>query len=559
MAETEHSLKENLESVNSGDRLQSYAAVALDAGGLKTIAEAEDRPEVATTVEVDGLQAVAGVEAVLEEAEGCQALPRPRKGVQAVGLDTGGIQDTAQAGSSSGGRSHPSAKELKKSPPHGRPSPSRLNKNVSTTTEKISCQAAVSQATIHYRGKNQSSDAHQQNRVSSTSTASCRASRLKKEPVIRKRYEAELSKIPSAFKDTSWHDSSREEDVLIQSFYCREKGKFESNSEGHSDEAGPCSPLYPGASADALFLDFESVRIMKEDSDEGSASDLSDSERIPIPPSPCTPPELNLRAEEIDPLSFERHFDTKSKQSDYYYPDFLPPPFNTWDLKGLAVFVNTECKSEPRPQPVEPLEKYIDRLLELEWLQAQTIQAEKGKMAKARPQTAPSALRTLKSPGKRKSLHSPLPNKQLVPHESAPRFPSSHSGRRRDGHGEGMNRVVPGQSHLKAAEATFGSSAHQRQPSEVKSEAKKRPPIKQPLLNVRSCESSCKIQGAGNMRPPKQSSSFHGAAVSLKGLPASTCTNPKKNGSTNNYVPSKKVLTEKKLKASVKQTPCKFK
>ena len=32
------------------------------------------------------------------------------------------------------------------------------------------------------------------------------------------------------------------------------------------------------------------------------ASDLSDSERIPIPPSPCTPPELILRAEEIDPV-----------------------------------------------------------------------------------------------------------------------------------------------------------------------------------------------------------------------------------------------------------------
>lgn len=374
--------------------------------------------------------------------------------------------------------------------------------------------------------------------------------------MVRKHYEVSPSKIPPAFKDIRWHDSSRAEDVLIQSFYGKPKGKFDSNSEG--DEAGPCRPLYPGASADSMFLDFESVRIMKEDSDEGSASDLSDSERIPIPPSPCTPPELNLRAEEIDPLSFEPIFDAKHKQSDYYYPDFLPPPFNTWDLKGLAVFVNTECKMEPRPQPAGPLEKYIDRLLELEWLQAQTIQAEKGKATKARPQTAPSALRTLKSPGKSKSLLSPLPNKQSTPLESFPRFPSSPSGHRREVHGEGMSQAVPGHGHLKAAEATCGSSAHQRRPGEVRSEAKKRPSVKQPLLSMPACEGSSMIQGAGNMRPPKQSS-FHGVAAPLKGLPASTCTQPKKNGSTNNYVPSKKALTEKKLKASIKQTPCKFK
>lgn len=476
------------------------------------------------------------------------------------------MRSTKEKECSSGGRSHPSAKVQKKSSHHVKPFPSRLNKNVSTTTEKISYQAAdSSQATvdnsqaIHCKGKNQSSDADQPNRISSTSTVSCQTSRLKKEPVVRKRYEAGSSKIPSAFKDTSCHDSNREEDLLFQSFCCRPKGKFESNSEGHPDETDPCSPLFPRASADLMFLDFESVRIMKEDSDEGSASDLSDSERIPIPPSPCTPPELNLRAEEIDPLSFEHLFDAKFKQSDYYYPDFLPPPFNTWDLKGLAVFVNTECKSEPRPRPAGSLEKYVDRLLELEWLQAQTIQAEKGKAAKARPQTAPGALRSLKSPSKSKSLHSFLPNKQLTPHESIPRFLSSHSGHRKVGHGEGPSQVVPGQSYVKAAEAAYGSSTHQRRPCEGRSEAKKRPPVKQPLLSVRPSESSPMIQGAGNMRPPKQSSSFHGAAISVKGLPAPTCTNTKKNGSTNNYVPSKKVLTEKKLKANVKQTPYKFK
>ncbi|KAL8179576.1 UNVERIFIED_CONTAM: hypothetical protein K2H54_068613 [Gekko kuhli] len=395
-------------------------------------------------------------------------------------------------------------------------------------------------------------------RATNVCTSSQKAPRSSKGPVVKKHYEAGYRKIPSTLKDASWNDSSRAEEVLIQSFYCKKPAKSERKSGKHMDEADPCSSAYQGASADAMFLDFASVRIMKEDSDEDSASDLSDSERIPIPPSPCTPPELNLRAEEIDPLCFEHLSDAKCKQSDYCYPDFLPPPFNTWDLKGLAAFVNTECKSEVRPQPTGSLEKYIDRLLELEWLQMQTIQAEKGKAAKARPQTAPSALRTLKSPGKSKSLHTLLPNKTLTAPESFSRLPSYQTSHRRDLHSQGAGQAASCQGHSRA---TCGPSAHQRQSSEGKSsEAQKRPGARVQLFNKPPSEGSSMIQGAGNIRPPKQSSSLHGSPGPLKGLLAYTCPNPKKNGNTSSYVPSKKVQAEKKLKANgVKPMPCKFK
>ncbi|XP_061487092.1 protein FAM217B isoform X2 [Rhineura floridana] len=457
------------------------------------------------------------------------------------------MRSTKEKECSSGGKNHPSAKELKKSLPQIRPSPSRLGKNVSSATKKTSCHATENrQTTIHYKEKQQVGENLQENRTP----------QLKKQPQVRKHYEAGWSKIPSVGKDASWSDSTRTEDMLIQSFYCKRKGNSEGNSEGLLAEAASYSPVYQSTSADAMFLDFESVRIMKDDSDQDSASDLSDSERIPIPPSPCTPPELNLRAEEIDPLCFEHLFDAKFKQPDYYYPDFLPPPFNTWDLKGLAAFVNTECKSEPRPEPAGVLEKYVDRLLELEWLQMQTIQAEKGKAAKARPQTAPSALRTLKSPGKSKSLHSPLPKKQPTAHESFLKLSASHSGHRRDLHGVGTSQVVPCEGQLKTAEAACGCSAHPRRPGE----ARKRSTAKQQVVSKHPSESSSMIQGPGNIRPPKQPSSFHGSAPPLKGLPPYTCTNPKKNGNANNYIPAKKVSTEKKLKANgVKQTPCKFK
>ncbi|KAK1801502.1 hypothetical protein P4O66_004564 [Electrophorus voltai] len=130
--------------------------------------------------------------------------------------------------------------------------------------------------------------------------------------------------------------------------------------------------------------DLESLRLLghKED-DTDSASDLSDSERLPVLPSPCTPPQLNLRAEVINTMDLHPHIPgprtVQTENDSYGYPDFLPQPFNTWSLRQLAIFLNTEGKRAPRPKPVGQLEKYLERLLQLEWHQIQTIQAESGR------------------------------------------------------------------------------------------------------------------------------------------------------------------------------------
>ncbi|XP_023283313.1 uncharacterized protein LOC111670702 [Seriola lalandi dorsalis] len=143
----------------------------------------------------------------------------------------------------------------------------------------------------------------------------------------------------------------------------------------------------------------------QKDDDTDSASDLSDSERLPVLPSPCTPctpPHLNLRAEVINTNDFPPDFpgphgnlgdDDESEKPIYSYQDFLPPPFNSWSLRQLAVFLHTEGRGAPRPKPVGPLEKYLERLLQLEWLQIQTVQAESSRPpgSRPRPQGFPSA------------------------------------------------------------------------------------------------------------------------------------------------------------------------
>ncbi|KAM6982724.1 uncharacterized protein fam217ba [Tautogolabrus adspersus] len=143
----------------------------------------------------------------------------------------------------------------------------------------------------------------------------------------------------------------------------------------------------------------------QKDIDTDSASDLSDSERLPVLPSPCTPctpPHLNLRAEVINTNDFPPDFpgprgcvddESESDKPSYSYTDFLPPPFNSWSLRQLAVFIHTEGRGAPRPKPVGNLEKYLERLLQLEWLQIQTVQAESNRPpgSRPRPQGFPSA------------------------------------------------------------------------------------------------------------------------------------------------------------------------
>ncbi|XP_068187827.1 uncharacterized protein fam217ba [Antennarius striatus] len=134
--------------------------------------------------------------------------------------------------------------------------------------------------------------------------------------------------------------------------------------------------------------------------DDDSASDLSDSERLPVLPSPCTPctpPHLNLRAEIFTSNDLPPDFpgpcgtvddEDENEKLSYGYPEFLPPPFNSWSLRQLALFLHTEGRGAPRPKPVGPLEKYLERLLQLEWLQIQTVQAESSRLpgSRSKPQ-----------------------------------------------------------------------------------------------------------------------------------------------------------------------------
>ncbi|XP_056293305.1 uncharacterized protein fam217bb [Pseudoliparis swirei] len=111
-----------------------------------------------------------------------------------------------------------------------------------------------------------------------------------------------------------------------------------------------------------------------------SDTDLSESERLPASPCGRLPPQLQLRPELIED---EDHSSCARGARGHArgrvdFPDFLPPPFNSWSLGQLAAFYNTAGRGAPRPQPVGPLERYLERMLQLEWRQIQTVQEEGG-------------------------------------------------------------------------------------------------------------------------------------------------------------------------------------
>lgn len=110
-----------------------------------------------------------------------------------------------------------------------------------------------------------------------------------------------------------------------------------------------------------------------------SDTDLSESERRPVMASGRVPPQFELRPEVIEAEDCSSHRPRGRSHGGFDFPDFLPPPFNSWNLSQLAVFYNMEGRGAPRPRPVGPLERYLDRLLQLEWRQIQTSQEESGK------------------------------------------------------------------------------------------------------------------------------------------------------------------------------------
>ncbi len=112
-----------------------------------------------------------------------------------------------------------------------------------------------------------------------------------------------------------------------------------------------------------------------------SDTDLSESERLPVLPSGWVPPQLELRPEvvEAEDSSSHSHWPRGHGHGGFDFPDCLPPPFNSWSLGQLAVFYNMEGRGGPQPRPVGALEKYLEKLLQLEWRQIQTVQEESGK------------------------------------------------------------------------------------------------------------------------------------------------------------------------------------
>ncbi|XP_058143258.1 protein FAM217B isoform X2 [Dasypus novemcinctus] len=339
------------------------------------------------------------------------------------------------------------------------------------------------------------------------------------------------------------------EDKCKESIY--PEGKPEGSSFGFKCQ---------GASGNKLFLNFQSMKIIKEDADEDSASDLSDSERILILPSPLTPPDLNLRAEEIDPVCFDLHPDQSPVLPEYNYPDFLPPPFNSWDLQEMALLLNSECRSEAMPRTGGLLGKYLDRLVRLEWLQAQTVQSEKGKGAKAKPPTTPATLWALKSPGKSKLIATAL--SKPPPHQEG--ASKSALSRKKDFHHEEAHpSYYTFQTSPKPVDV-LGSSrfCSQKQTLEIKTDEKKTKSNKSTKLqyvDFACSDNNSKIQTNGNLRLPKQSATILDTTHSCKASRTQIHANHKKKGNVNNCGHSS-ISGEKKIKTNgVKQNTYKFK
>ncbi|XP_077316390.1 protein FAM217B isoform X4 [Lithobates pipiens] len=255
-------------------------------------------------------------------------------------------------------------------------------------------------------------------------------------------------------------------------------------------------------SMEKLFLDLELVKLTKEDED--SASDLSDSERLPIPPSPLSPPELNLRAEEISPGYFSHYLQPKGK--DYDYPDFLPPPYNSWNLSDVSEFLNKEGKNALQATPGF-LDRYVDRLLQLEWLQLQTVQAEKAKMTKSRPQTAPGFCRNGKFLGKSKSWHSPSPTKQNSNQGNVFKLTCAQekSSYTKNSHHENCGPTCSRKSPSKVPGLVDVPTSVFKQTQDVKVGTKKKSALNYQQTKDTASGSGSKMNNSGNLRPQKQS------------------------------------------------------
>ncbi|XP_023598384.1 protein FAM217B isoform X1 [Trichechus manatus latirostris] len=374
----------------------------------------------------------------------------------------------------------------------------------------------------------------------------------------KRQNKPQVPRISSQLKSSLVATSQQAEDEPPESTY--PQGKL-----GRS----PLSPRCQGASGNKLFLDFESMRIFKEDADEDSGSDLSDSERIPIHTSPLTPPDLQLRAEEINPACFRRSPDQDHSKPGYCYPDFLPPPFNSWNLQDMAVLLNSEGKLDAVPRAGGLLRRYINRLVQLEWLQIQTVQTEKGKGAKTRPPVAPGTSWALKSPRRRKLIAAALP-KPLPQQEGASKPGPSQ---KKDLRQEDTCRYVAFQTSPRPADARGSSrSCSKKQVLEVRREGKKRKIGKGTELQrlglvcgdelqrrgLACGDGSSRIHTSGDLGIPKPSGMILDLAVPCKAPGTQAHAHLKKKGNASNGSRAN-TSSEKNLETNgVKQSTDKF-
>ncbi|KAK7119929.1 hypothetical protein R3I94_021683 [Phoxinus phoxinus] len=176
--------------------------------------------------------------------------------------------------------------------------------------------------------------------------------------------------------------TNRQHNTKIKSQATSKNGQKERRQKANSNGAQEIGNGGRGKSSRPVKVqreeEEEGCTLQSKPREEDSASDLSDSERYSVFPAEISPPDLDLRTEVIDPSDFQtsRAAHDKLRGS---YPDFLPPPFNAWSLKQLAVYLNTDGRSAPRPKPVGKLERYLDRLLQIEWHQIQSVQEDSSK------------------------------------------------------------------------------------------------------------------------------------------------------------------------------------
>lgn len=137
-----------------------------------------------------------------------------------------------------------------------------------------------------------------------------------------------------------------------------------SNSHSSSSDTCNCGPLDDNVSEQCSLNNSNQVSVECED------SDLSDLEKDNIPVSKWTTPvELDLR-----PDSSDRHLElTETGEEEQVYPEVLP------------VLLESQQKLHLSDPCLTPM---VARLLELEKLQAATIQREQGKAIRSHPTTA---------------------------------------------------------------------------------------------------------------------------------------------------------------------------